>query len=77
MKTANIYETAELVMAFLEKYKRISINTFNWHANPNTNPNPNHTPDETAASATTEHYSTFVKRLSTKIYQRLILRRSC
>jgi hypothetical protein len=53
-------------MAFLEKIKK----NFNKHvqlAHANTNPNPNHTPDETAASATTEHYSTFVKRLSTNI----------
>jgi hypothetical protein len=65
-------------MAFLEKIqKNFNKHVQLAHANPNTNPNPNHTPDETAASATTEHYSTFVKRLSTKIYQRLILRRSC
>jgi hypothetical protein len=31
MKTANIYETAGWLWRSWKKYKRISINTFNWH----------------------------------------------
>lgn len=58
MKTANIYETAELVMAFLEKIQK-NFNKQNYmaHANPNTTP----ALDETAT--TTENYSTFVKKV--------------